>query len=263
MNDKNLELIPDKDGFLFEIEDHSYVLMKLVEWLSMIILLFGFVFIYFNGDILAMRNSGNREYLIVNLGFFIIVTYGVKMIFHIRKKKKEKIRFYTNYIYKESEKFELYLYSIEEGYISKYNVREHKMRIFNGYLMSFGVIGTAILIIWAMISSDSIQVLILFIIFIVALLLPYIIGIFIYSLLKTKKNIYQTSSLILLDKRNAKYGISIPLNIISKEEKQKIDNYIKQYLHTDINKIEKIFLNVPFFAKKNIKSNKRILEGEN
>ena len=88
MNDKNLELIPDKDGFLFEIEDHSYVLMKLVEWLSMIILLFGFVFIYFNGDILAMRNSGNREYLIVNLGFFIIVTYGVKMIFHIRKKKK-------------------------------------------------------------------------------------------------------------------------------------------------------------------------------
>ncbi len=69
------------------------------------------------------------------------------------------------------------------------------MRIFNGYLMSFGVIGTAILIIWSMISSDSIQVLILFIIFIVALLLPYIIGIFIYSLLKTKKNIYQTSSL--------------------------------------------------------------------
>lgn len=39
------------------------------------------------------------------------------------------------------------------------------MRIFNGYLMSFGVIGTAILIIWSMISSDSIQVLILFIIF--------------------------------------------------------------------------------------------------
>jgi hypothetical protein len=137
------------------------------------------------------------------------------------------------------------------------------MRIFNGYLMSFGVIGTAILIIWSMISSDSIQVLILFIIFIVALLLPYIIGIFIYSLLKTKKKIYQTNSLILIDKKNDKYGISIPLNIISKEEKQKIDNYIKQYLHTDINKIEKIFLNVPFFAKKNIKSNKRILEGEN
>ncbi len=91
----------------------------------MIILLFGFVFIYFNGDILAMRNSGNREYLIVNLGFFIIVTYGVKIIF-ILEKKKEKIRFYTNYIYKESEKFELYLYSIEEGYISKYNVRDIK-----------------------------------------------------------------------------------------------------------------------------------------
>ena len=100
-----------------------------------------------------------------------------------------------------------------------------------------------------------------FIIFIVALLLPYIIGIFIYSLLKTKKNIYQTSSLILLDKRNAKYGISIPLNIISKEEKQKIDNYIKQYLHTDINKIEKIFLNVPFFVKKNIEFDKIFLEG--
>ena len=262
MNDEKLELIPDKDGFLFEIEDHSYVLMKLVEWLSMIILLFGFVFIYFNGDILTMRNAGYREYLIVNLGLFIIVTHGVKMIFYLIRKKKEKIKFYTNYIYKEGEKFKLSLYSIEEGYISKYNVREHKMRIFNGYLMSFGVIGTSILIIWAMISSDSIQVLILFIMFIVALLLPYIIGIFIYSLLKTKKNIYQTSSLILLDKRNGKYGISIPLNIISKEEKEKIDNYIEQYLHMDIDKIEKIFLNVPFFVKKNIEFDKFFLEGE-
>lgn len=136
------------------------------------------------------------------------------------------------------------------------------MRIFNGYLMSFGVIGTAILFIRAMITADSIKILILFIMVIVSLLLPYIIGIFIYSLLKTKKNIYQTSSLILLDKRDGKYGISIPLNIISKKEKEKINNYIKQYLHTDIDKIEKIFLNVPFFAKKNIEIDKKILEGE-
>lgn len=88
MNDKNLELIPDKDGFLFEIEDHSYVLMKLVECLTMIILLFGFVFIYFNGDILTMRNAGYREYLIVNLGFFIIVTHSIKIMLYIIKNKK-------------------------------------------------------------------------------------------------------------------------------------------------------------------------------
>lgn len=95
------------------------------------------------------------------------------------------------------------------------------MRIFNGYLMSFGVIGTAILFIRAMITADSIKILILFIMVIVSLLLPYIIGIFIYSLLKTKKNIYQTSSLILLDKRDGKYGISIPLNIISKKKRKR------------------------------------------
>ena len=69
--------------------------------------------------------------------------------------------------------------------------------------------------------------------------------------------------MILIDKKNDKYGISTPLNIISKEDKDKINNYINKYLHTDINKIEKIFLNVHFFVKKNIKSDKRILEGEN
>jgi len=32
MDDKNLELIPDKDGFLFEIEDYNYLLMKFCLW---------------------------------------------------------------------------------------------------------------------------------------------------------------------------------------------------------------------------------------
>ena len=31
MNDKNLELIPDKDGFLFEINDESTLIFKITE----------------------------------------------------------------------------------------------------------------------------------------------------------------------------------------------------------------------------------------
>ncbi|GAB1466648.1 hypothetical protein MASR2M54_21480 [Aliarcobacter cryaerophilus] len=126
--------------------------------------------------------------------------------------------------------------------------------------MSIGLILAIIFYIWAL-TVNLIGVAIIIFIIIICLLFVYLMGIFIYSLLKTKKKIYQTNSLILIDKKNDKYGISIPLNIISKEDKDKINNYINKYLHTDINKIEKIFLNVPFFVKKNIEFDKIFLEG--
>lgn len=260
MNDKNLELIPDKDGFLFEIEDHSYLLENFVSWLFVVFTILGILFIFFDGDILAMKNEGHRGYLLIIIGIPLIVFESAKMLIYIIKKKKDKIQFYTNYIYKVNKNIKLPLCDIEEGYISKYNIKGYRVRLFNGYLMSIGLILAIIFYIWAL-TVNLIGVAIIISIIIICLLFVYLMGIFIYSLLKTKKKIYQTNSLILIDKRNAKYGISIPLNIISKEEKQKIDNYIKQYLHTDINKIEKIFLNVPFFVKKNIEFDKIFLEG--
>lgn len=255
---KTTKLTPDKDELLFEIEDHSYLLEKFVSWLLILILLSGVLFIFFDGDILAMRNEGHRGYLGVTLGFFIIVTYGLKMFIYIIKGKRYKIQFYKDYIYKENEKFKLPLYDIEEGYISKYNIKEYKMRTFNGYLSYFGLIVIAIIFILGITIVGAIKMLTLISIFATLIFSPFLIGFFLYSLLKTKKYVFQINSLILINKKDNTYGVSIPLNIISKEDEDKINNYIIQYLHTDINKIEKIIIVIPAFAKKNIKFDEKI-----
>ncbi|MBL3520691.1 hypothetical protein H0A43_09420 [Arcobacter lanthieri] len=68
MDDKNLELIPDKDGFLFEIEDHSYLLHIFIRCFFITNLILGLLFFIFDGDILAMKNEGYRGYLLVTTG---------------------------------------------------------------------------------------------------------------------------------------------------------------------------------------------------
>ena len=60
MNDKNLELIPDNDGFLFEIEDKIYLLTQVVIiFLFTIIILLVFYLFNFNlQNIVEFRKLG-------------------------------------------------------------------------------------------------------------------------------------------------------------------------------------------------------------
>ncbi|MDN5085490.1 hypothetical protein [Aliarcobacter butzleri] len=253
MDDKNLELIPDKDGFLFEIEDHSYLLHKFIGWLIVINCVFGLLFIFFGGDILAMRNEGHRGYLLLSLGLPYILFQGIRILIYIRKDKKYKIQFYKDYIYKESRKFKLPLCDIEEGYVAKYNIKEYQMRPINSYYLLISLIGTTMIIIWAINVIGIIKISI----GLIFLFCPIVVGIFIYSLLK-RKTTFKTNSLILIDKKDDTSCIDIPLNIISKKDKEKIINYIKQYLHTDINKLEKVIIAVSIFPYSNIKFDERI-----
>ena len=47
-------------------------------------------------------------------------------------------------------------------------------------------------------------------------------------------------------------GNLISLNIASEEDKEKINQYLYQYIHTDINKIETIFYKIPQLQKENL-----------
>ncbi|ADG93800.1 conserved hypothetical protein [Arcobacter nitrofigilis DSM 7299] len=39
IENKQIELIPDKDGFLFEIEDYNYLLNRFCGWIAVIIII--------------------------------------------------------------------------------------------------------------------------------------------------------------------------------------------------------------------------------
>ncbi|MBL3520692.1 hypothetical protein H0A43_09425 [Arcobacter lanthieri] len=177
----------------------------------------------------------------------------IKMLIYIIKDKKYKIQFYKDYIFKESAKFKLPLCDIEEGYIGKFSFGDNKMRTINSYYLLISLIGTTMIFIWAInvIGIIKISIGLIFSFY------PIIVGIFIYSLLKTKPT-FQANNLMLIDKKGSTLGVFIPLNIISKEDRKKINDYIKQYLHTDINKLEKTILAVSIFPYKNIKFDEKI-----
>ncbi|RBQ27681.1 hypothetical protein [Arcobacter sp. CECT 9188] len=132
-----------------------------------------------------------------------------------------------------------------------------KMRTINSYYLLISLIGTTMIFIWAINVIGIIKISI-------GLIFSFyhiIVGIFIYSLLKTKPT-FQANNLMLIDKKGSTLGVFIPLNIISKEDRKKINDYIKQYLHTDINKLEKTILAVSIFPYKNIKFDERIYKSK-
>ncbi|MCG3692472.1 hypothetical protein [Aliarcobacter butzleri] len=230
MDDKNLELIPDKDGFLFEIEDHSYLLHNFCMWFALTSLIIFILFYFKNGDILALKNSGYHGNILVTVGGYCIVVGAIGISIYIVRNKKEKIQFYTNYIYRTSNKLKVPLDNVEEGYIAKYNTFSNEIP-------------------WR-ISTFSFTLGILLGNFIILFLI--ILGRFVYSIFKGKRYTIETNNLLLLQKNYNKYCISIALNIASKEDIEKVNLYLNQYLNTDIEKMERIFYKIPEFKRSNL-----------
>jgi hypothetical protein len=152
------------------------------------------------------------------------------MLIYLKKKEKEKIKFYTDYIYRTNNNLKVPLVNIEEGYIAKYNTFSNKIpwRISTFVTILAFILGAAIVAI------------------------PFFIGRFIYSIFKGKKYTLETNNLILLQNNYNRYCISVALNIATKEEIEKLNQYLNQYLHTDMNNMEKILYKIPEFKRRNI-----------
>ncbi len=231
VNDKkNIELVPDKDGFLFEIEDYNYLLNRICGWIGVVVGSLFILFYYKNGDILALRNDGHRGYLIVTIGGTYIIFEAIKVLMYVLKDKKEKIKFYIDYIYRTNNNLKVPLTNIEEGYIAKYNTFSNKIP------WRISVLSTII----AFVLGGCI------------VLFLFLIGRFIYSIFKGKKYTLETNNLILLQDNYNRYCISISLNIATQDEIEKLNQYLNQYLHTDINKMEKILYKIPEFKRSNL-----------
>ncbi|MDN5105836.1 hypothetical protein O8C79_11040 [Aliarcobacter butzleri] len=120
MNDKNLELIPDKDGFLFEIEDKGYIVFKLFITLFMLILLL-FLYIVNGFSLLNIADNGRLGRLVVyiSLPYFIYQLFFI-IIYSIKKEKK-KIKFYEKYILIDNSNYKIVLNEIKKIYILERN----------------------------------------------------------------------------------------------------------------------------------------------
>ncbi|MCR1814724.1 hypothetical protein [Aliarcobacter butzleri] len=114
MDDKNLELIPDKDGFLFEIKDNieitQHIMVLLVSFIGLVAMwLFGI------GEGLALSKGDiyNRS-----SGTSILIVSSIYSIYKILKYNKEphKILFYEHKITKISSNKEKSISAINEIY---------------------------------------------------------------------------------------------------------------------------------------------------
>ena len=121
MNDKNLELILDKDGFLFEINDESTLIFKITEIIVGISII---VFMFLLGA--SLQDTG--VYSFKNAIVLIIIMFVYLIIFLVFSYKKRKILFYKDRLV------------LRIGNINKINIRiidiEEVYKILPYYLLS-------------------------------------------------------------------------------------------------------------------------------
>ena len=114
MNDKNLELIPDKDGFLFEIKDNieitQHIMVLLVSFVGLVAM---WVFGIGEGLQLSKGDIYNRT-----SGTSLLIVSSIYSLYKILKYDKEphKILFYEHKIMKISSSKEKSISTINEIY---------------------------------------------------------------------------------------------------------------------------------------------------
>ncbi|WP_026804373.1 hypothetical protein [Aliarcobacter lanthieri] len=114
MNDKNLELIPDKDGFLFEIKDNieitQHIMILLVSFIGLVAM---WVFGIGEGLQLSKGDIYNRT-----SGTSLLIVSSIYSLYKILKydKKPHKILFYEHKITKISSSKEKSISTINEIY---------------------------------------------------------------------------------------------------------------------------------------------------
>ncbi|MFY9099759.1 hypothetical protein OZY48_01745 [Aliarcobacter cryaerophilus] len=137
MNDKNLELIPDKDGFLFEINDESTLIFKITEIIVGISII---VFMFLLGA--SLQDTG--VYSFKNAIVLIIIMFVYLIIFLVFSYKKRKILFYKDRLVLRIgniNKINIRIIDIEEVYkILPYHLLSNNNSKFNEKIKRWNII---------------------------------------------------------------------------------------------------------------------------
>lgn len=218
MNDKNLELIPDNDGFLFEIEDKIYLLTQVVIiFLFTIIILLVFYLFNFNlQNIVEFRKLG-LPFIIFTIPIYIYMI--IKTLYYIFIQKRRTIKFYTKYVSllnHNSVISKVILEDIKKIYKLKFNLLSGKNKVLNNFYK------------FLLLLISPIFMIFLLIIFICT----YIIH----------KKIF-VDNLVFITEKEIISGIGYEL--LNLEEKSKVDLYFKKYLNTNLDEVETRWIFIP------------------
>lgn len=116
-NIKGIELIPDKNGFLFEIEDYNYILSRFATLILLVITLF-IVIACFDFNIYRVANSDHRGYFLIYVMIPWSILESIKIFVYIKSNNHKKIKFFDNRIINSKNK-QIYLDNFIDGYIIK------------------------------------------------------------------------------------------------------------------------------------------------
>ena len=137
MDDKNLELVPDKDGFLFEINDESTLIFKITEIIVGISII---IFMFLLGA--SLQDTG--VYSFKNAIVLIIIMFVYLIIFLVFSYKKRKILFYKDRLVLRIgniNKINIRIIDIEEVYkILPYHLLSNNNSKFNEKIKRWNII---------------------------------------------------------------------------------------------------------------------------
>ncbi|WP_419767043.1 hypothetical protein [Arcobacter sp.] len=213
IENKQIELIADKNGFLFEIEDKGYIIFRLYITILMLTI---FLFLYaWNGFSLSnISDDGRlgRLAVYISLPFFIYQLFFI--IIYNLKKEKRKIKFYEKYILVEILNYKIICNKIKKIYILESNNVSGKV-----------------------LAHNKLFLIILFPIYLFSVCCSNL-----YLYILTKKNKVDN---ILFIMHNGDKISSISYRLLDNKSQQKVELYFKKYMNTDFTKIEKKAFLIP------------------
>ncbi|MDN5099580.1 hypothetical protein O8C83_01985 [Aliarcobacter butzleri] len=217
MNDKNLELIPDKDGFLFEIEDKIYLITQLFG----ILIYTSFLLIVLTFADFSLKNLFEHSRLGRLVVFFSIpvyVFYILKTLYYAFFQKRKTIKFYETHILLLNSNLIL-LENIKRICKIKLNLLPIKREG----------------------QTDTFSIKILYVLFLPYIILLYFTAFISVYILYQKKLI---NNLVFVINKNEKFG-GIAYTVLNSEEKSKVDLYFKKYLNTNLDEVETRWIFIP------------------
>ena len=118
--ENNIELIPDKDGFLFEIEDKMYLVTQvyIIVFFSALFLL---LFYLANFSLTNLYEHGRLGRLVIVFSIPIYLYYIIKTLYYVLIQKRKFVKFYETHIL-FSNNFSIVLADIKKIYKIKLNL---------------------------------------------------------------------------------------------------------------------------------------------
>ena len=220
MDDKNLELIPDKEETLFEMLDYSALTMEMF-FFALAIVTTLITAIGYGGLFEAFEKYSYLGYISI----MYLYTRGIKFLYRFFSLKEYKLIFHKDKIIQTSTKKTFFLNTIEGAYnismyfSSQYNSNKtSKIKYFISYIII--IIGFPL--------SFPFAIILVFV-----KVLPILI-------IKKSFNISSYSLVLTFPEQRA---VNIPYGVLHEKDIEFLENYFKDYF--ELQKLQKAFLYVP------------------